>query len=569
MLIGIDLGTTNSLAACFRNGKVEIIPNRLGKKLTPSVVSVDDEGSILIGETAREYGYLHPERTAKVFKRTMGTDHEYDLAGMKFSSEELSGFVLRSLKEDAEVYLGEAVHEAIISVPAYFNDNQRKATKRAGELAGLTVSRIINEPTASAIAYGVGEEGTVERCMIFDLGGGTFDVTILEYFKNIMEVYAIAGDNFLGGEDFTQVLVEMYLQRLLVASVNLLDLRTLSNIYKAAEEAKCSFSDHDTVTMAVNVFGVLHEEQFTVAEYEEACQPLLEKLRKPIEKSLRDAKVTLDDLDRVILVGGATRLKIVRDYVKKVTGIYPDWYVDPDTSVAQGAALQCAMKERDRRIEEVILTDVCPYTLGTEVVRDNGAFEEPGHYLPIIERNTVIPVSRTQTVYTAHDNQKIVTVKVLQGESYMARNNLLLGSLTVEVPVGPKGQEAIEITYTYDVNSLLEVEVKVVSTGLQKKVIIQNEENKVSEEEARKRFERLQYLKQNPREEEENRLAMFRANRVYEESLGSDKDRIGEMIGEFDNALNNSTRLEVELTRKKLEDLLDEIENKGFTPLIS
>ena len=569
MLIGIDLGTTNSLAACFRNGKVEIIPNRLGKKLTPSVVSVDDEGSILIGETAREYGYLHPERTAKVFKRTMGTDHEYDLAGMKFSSEELSGFVLRSLKEDAEVYLGEPVQEAIISVPAYFNDNQRKATKRAGELAGLTVSRIINEPTASAIAYGVGEEGTVERCMIFDLGGGTFDVTILEYFKNIMEVYAIAGDNFLGGEDFTQVLVEMYLQRLLVASVNLLDLRTLSNIYKAAEEAKCSFSDHDTVTMAVNVFGVLHEEQFTVAEYEEACQPLLEKLRKPIEKSLRDAKVTLDDLDRVILVGGATRLKIVRDYVKKVTGIYPDWYVDPDTSVAQGAALQCAMKERDRRIEEVILTDVCPFTLGTEVVRDNGAFEEPGHYLPIIERNTVIPVSRTQTVYTAHDNQKIVTVKVLQGESYMARNNLLLGSLTVEVPVGPKGQEAIEITYTYDVNSLLEVEVKVVSTGLQKKVIIQNEENKVSEEEARKRFERLQYLKQNPREEEENRLAMFRANRVYEESLGSDKDRIGEMIGEFDNALNNSTRLEVELTRKKLEDLLDEIENKGFTGLIS
>ena len=569
MLIGIDLGTTNSLVACFRNGKVEIIPNRLGKKLTPSVVSVDDEGSILIGETAREYGYLHPERTAKVFKRTMGTDHEYDLAGMKFSSEELSGFVLRSLKEDAEVYLGEPVQEAIISVPAYFNDNQRKATKRAGELAGLTVSRIINEPTASAIAYGVGEEGTVERCMIFDLGGGTFDVTILEYFKNIMEVYAIAGDNFLGGEDFTQVLVEMYLHRLLVASVNLLDLRTLSNIYKAAEEAKCSFSDHDTVTMAVNVFGVLHEEQFTVAEYEEACQPLLEKLRKPIEKSLRDAKVTLDDLDRVILVGGATRLKIVRDYVRKVTGIYPDWYVDPDTSVAQGAALQCAMKERDQRIEEVILTDVCPFTLGTEVVRDNGAFEEPGHYLPIIERNTVIPVSRTQTVYTAHDNQKIVTVKVLQGESYMARNNLLLGSLTVEVPVGPKGQEAIEITYTYDVNSLLEVEVKVVSTGLQKKVIIQNEENKVSEEEARKRFERLQYLKQNPREEEENRLTMFRANRVYEESLGSDKDRIGEMIGEFDNALNNSTRLEVELTRKKLEDLLDEFENKGFTGLIS
>ena len=569
MLIGIDLGTTNSLAACFRNGKAELIPNRLGKKLTPSVISVDDEGKILVGETAREYGYLHPDRTAKVFKRTMGTDKEYDLAGMKFSSEELSGFVLRSLKEDAEVYLGEPVEEAIISVPAYFNDKQRKATKRAGELAGLTVSRIINEPTASAIAYGVGEEGAMERCMVFDLGGGTFDVTILEYFKNIMEVYAIAGDNFLGGEDFTQVLVEMYLGRLLIANINMLDLRTLSNIYKAAEDCKCSFSQSNVSRMGVNIFGQYHEEEFTIEEYEEACAPLLEKLRKPIEKALRDAKVTLDDLDRIILVGGATKLSIVREYVQKVTGIYPEWYVDPDTSVAVGAALQCAMKERDKRIEEVILTDVCPFTLGTEVVRDIGAFEEPGHYLPIIERNTVIPVSRRQTVYTAHDNQKYVTVKVLQGESYMAKNNLLLGQLTVDVPVGPKGQEAIEITYTYDVNSLLEVEVKVLSTGVQKKAIIQSEENKMSEEEARQRFERLQYLKQNPRDDEENKLVMYRANRMYEEAYGPDKTRIGDMIGEFDVALANKTRLEIEITREKLSDLLDSIEKKDFQGLLS
>ncbi|MBE6116103.1 MAG: molecular chaperone HscC [Erysipelotrichaceae bacterium] len=569
MIIGIDLGTTNSLAACFINGKAELIPNRLGKKLTPSVVSVDDDGNILVGETAREYGYMHPERTAKVFKRSMGTDRQYDLAGMKFSSEELSGFVLRSLKEDAEVYLKETVDEAIISVPAYFNDNQRKATKRAGELAGLKVSRIINEPTASAIAYGVGEDEAMERCMVFDLGGGTFDVTILEYFKNIMEVYAIAGDNFLGGEDFTQVLVEMYLRRLLVASISVLDLRTLNNVYKAAEDCKCSFSHGNKAKMVVNIFGRVHEEEFTIEEYREACEPLLEKLRKPIEKSLRDARITLDDLDRIILVGGATKLSIVRDYVREITGIYPEWYVDPDTSVAVGAALQCAMKERDKRIEEVILTDVCPFTLGTEVVRDNGSFEEPGHYLPIIDRNTVIPVSKKQIVYTAHDNQKYVNVKVLQGESYMARNNLLLGELTVEVPVGPKGQEAIEITYTYDVNALLEVEVKVLSTGLQKTAIIQNEENRISEEEAQKRLERLQYLKQNPRDDEENKLVMFRAERLYEESLGPDKNRIGNMIAEFDNALSTKTRLEMEIIRKKLEDLLDEIEQQDYKGLVS
>ncbi|MBR2826176.1 MAG: molecular chaperone HscC [Erysipelotrichaceae bacterium] len=568
MLIGIDLGTTNSLVACFIDGEVQIIPNRLGRKLTPSVVSVDDEDKILVGETAREYGYLHPDRSARVFKRTMGTEKEYELGSHKFNSEELSSFVLRSLKEDAEVYLKEEVSEAIISVPAYFNDKQRKATKRAGELAGLNVSRIINEPTASAIAYGVGDSGKIERCMVFDLGGGTFDVTILEYYKNIMEVYAIAGDNQLGGEDFTQVLVDMYLERI-ARLVPVVDVFTLNNIYKAAERCKCGYVDRNVGTMNVNLFGTPHEEIFTLEEYEERCSELLERLKKPIEKSLRDAKISLEDLDRIILVGGATRLPTVRSYVTKITGIRPEYYLDPDTSVAVGAALQCAMKERDKQVEEVILTDVCPFTLGTEVVRDNGAFEVPGQYLPIIERNTVIPVSKKQTVYTAYDNQRYVTVKVLQGESYLARNNLLLGELTVDVPVGPKGKEAIEITYTYDINSLLQVEVKVVSTGLEKKAIIQSEDNKISEEEAAARFEKLQYLKQSPREEEENVLTLLRASRIYEETMGPERNRITELVNEFEESLSRKTRLEIETERKKLEELLDEIENKNEKGLLA
>ena len=568
MLIGIDLGTTNSLVACFIDGEVQIIPNRLGRKLTPSVVSVDDEDKILVGETAREYGYLHPDRTARVFKRTMGTDKEYELGSHRFNSEELSSFVLRSLKEDAEVYLKEEVSEAIISVPAYFNDKQRKATKRAGELAGLNVSRIINEPTASAIAYGVGDSGKIERCMVFDLGGGTFDVTILEYYKNIMEVYAIAGDNQLGGEDFTQVLVDMYLERI-ARLVPVVDVFTLNNIYKAAERCKCGYVDSNVGAMNVNLFGTPHEEIFTLEEYEKRCSELLERLKKPIEKSLRDAKIALEDLDRIILVGGATRLPTVRSYVTKITGIRPEYYLDPDTSVAVGAALQCAMKERDKQVEEVILTDVCPFTLGTEVVRDNGAFEVPGQYLPIIERNTVIPVSKKQTVYTAYDNQRYVTVKVLQGESYLARNNLLLGELTVDVPVGPKGKEAIEITYTYDINSLLQVEVKVVSTGLEKKAIIQSEDNKISEEEAAARFEKLQYLKQSPREEEENVLTLLRASRIYEETMGPERNRITELVNEFEESLSRKTRLEIETDRKKLEELLDEIENKNEKGLLA
>ncbi len=559
MLIGIDLGTTNSLAACYRDGEVQIIVNRLGKKITPSIVSIDENDHVLVGETAKEYGILHPERTASVFKRAMGTSKIFDLAQHSFSAEELSSFVLRSLKEDAEEFLKEKVDEAIISVPAYFNDKQRKATVRAGELAGLKVSRIINEPTASAIAYGIGEKGKSERCLVFDLGGGTFDVTVLEYYKNIMEVYAIAGDNFLGGEDFTEVLFEMFMERTGLDR-ELISFRDLKYILKAAELCKCSFAESDAAIMNVTVGGKKYTENFQLSEYEKRCAPLLEKLRKPIEKALSDARITLDDLDEILLTGGATRLPIVKDYVKRICGIDPVSIREPEQSVVLGAALQCAMKERDAQIEEVILTDVCPFTLGTEVVRDNGSFEIPGVYLPIIERNTVIPVSRKQTVYTARDNQQYVTIKILQGESRIAANNLFLGELTVEVPIGPKGKEAIEVTYTYDIDALLEAEVKVLSTGVNKKVVIHDEEHEESESEKASRLKRLEYLKFNPREDEENMLVMLRADRVYEESLSDDREDIEKHVEALQEALDEKNILKIEIAKKKLTELLDEIE---------
>ena len=559
MLIGIDLGTTNSLAACYRDGEVQIIVNRLGKKITPSIVSIDENDHVLVGETAKEYGILHPERTASVFKRAMGTSKIFDLAQHSFSAEELSSFVLRSLKEDAEEFLKEKVDEAIISVPAYFNDKQRKATVRAGELAGLKVSRIINEPTASAIAYGIGEKGKSERCLVFDLGGGTFDVTVLEYYKNIMEVYAIAGDNFLGGEDFTEVLFEMFMERTGLDR-ELISFRDLKYILKAAELCKCSFAESDAAIMNVTVGGKKYTENFQLSEYEKRCAPLLEKLRKPIEKALSDARITLDDLDEILLTGGATRLPIVKDYVKRICGIDPVSIREPEQSVVLGAALQCAMKERDAQIEEVILTDVCPFTLGTEVVRDNGSFEIPGVYLPIIERNTVIPVSRKQTVYTARDNQQYVTIKILQGESRIAANNLFLGELTVEVPIGPKGTEASEVTYTYDIDALLEAEVKVLSTGVNKKVVIHDEEHEESESEKASRLKRLEYLKFNPREDEENMLVMLRADRVYEESLSDDREDIERHVVALQEALDEKNILKIEIAKKKLTELLDEIE---------
>ena len=558
MLIGIDLGTTHSLVACFRNGKAEIIPNRLGENLTPSVVSVDSKGTVYVGRSAKERAMLHPLESASVFKRNMGTDREYILGDWKLRAEELSSLVLRSLKEDAETYLGESVTDAIISVPAYFNDLQRKATKRAGELAGLNVVRIINEPTAAAIAHGMTEQDDV-RYLVFDLGGGTFDVSILELYSPIMEVHAIAGDNFIGGEDFTDVLYNLFLESAGIAPESL-DLKTRSDVRKNAESCKCAFSHSNEVIMCCTIEGKMHILRLSLDEYERACAPLLERLRKPIERSLRDAGVSLNEIDKIVLVGGATRSPVVRKFVAKLFGRIPSFGINPDEAVAIGAALQCGMKSRDKEIQEVVLTDVCPFTLGTEVVVDNGVFEEPGHYLPIIERNTVIPVSRTETVYTAHENQTRICVKILQGESRMSQNNLLLGELNVPVPAGPKGKEAVDITYTYDVNSLLEVEVFVHSSKLRRKILIQGNKSRLSQEEAEKRMAALQYLKQNPRDEEPNRLVLLRGERLYEEATGENRRIIDRAMMEFDRALKKQDRIEIERAREKLEKFLNEIE---------
>ena len=558
MLIGIDLGTTNSLVACFRNGRAELIPNRLGSPLTPSVVSIDDDGKLYIGEAARERALLHPLQSAAVFKRSMGTEREFHLGKRSFRAEELSSLILKSLKEDAESFLGEEVRDAIISVPAYFNDLQRKATKRAGELAGLNVVRIINEPTAAAIAHGMAEHNDA-KYLVFDLGGGTFDVSILELYSPIMEVHAIAGDNFLGGEDFTEVLCQLFYAHAGLAP-EALDAKTRSEVRKTAERCKCAFSDTGAIIMICTVGEKTHAMPLTLQQYEQACAPLLERLRKPVERSLRDANVRLDEIDQVVLVGGATRSPVVRRFVERLFGRKPSLRIDPDVAVALGAALQCAMKERSREIQEVVLTDVCPFTLGTEVVADNGVFEESGHYLPIIERNTVIPVSRTQTVCTASDNQTKLCIKILQGESRMASNNLLLGELTVSVPPGPRGKESVDLTYTYDVNSLLEVEVHVRSTGLRRRMIIQNSKNPMTEEEANERLKQLEYLKRDPRDEEPNRLLLLRGERMYEESTSDARQAIDRAVMEFERALKRKDNLEIERARNKLEQFLNDME---------
>lgn len=561
MIVGIDLGTTNSLIAYYSEDGPKIIPNRLGKNLTPSVVSVDGEGNVYVGETARERMSLYPDSVAQTFKRSMGTERDYVLSGRHFKPEELSSLVLRSLKEDAEAYLGEPVTEAVISVPAYFDDKRRKATKRAGELAGLKVDRMISEPTAAAVAYGLYDKNQDTRFLVFDLGGGTFDVSILELYHNILEVRAVAGDNYLGGEDFTEVMVKLFLQK------KKLQLQALSEkeqvrLYRQAEKAKREISDKDRVTVSFLRGEEQLEEQITYKEYEEACEELLMKIREPVKKSLADAGLKLSDIDEVILIGGATRLSVVRDFLIRLFRKFPDTKMNPDETVALGAAVQAAMKERREEVKEVILTDVCSFTLGTEVsVEYDEDLYEHGRFCPIIERNTVIPASHTERLYTARDNQKKVRVRVLQGESRFARNNLYLGELEIDVPKGPKGQEAVDVTYTYDINSLLEVEVTVVSTGLKQKMIIKGEENQMTDEEIKKRMEELAYLKIQPRDYEENRLVLTRAERMYEEALGDRRKKLDHYITVFESALKKGDHDEIADARKALNEVLEEDED--------
>lgn len=555
------MGTTNSLIAYFTQDGPKIIPNRLGKNLTPSVVSVDEEGNVYVGETARERMSLYPDTVAQTFKRSMGTERDYVLSGRHFRPEELSSFVLRSLKEDAEYFLGEEITEAVISVPAYFDDKRRKATKRAGELAGLTVERMISEPTAAAVAYGLYEREKDTRFLVFDLGGGTFDVSVLELYHNILEVRAVAGDNYLGGEDFTEVMAKLFLQKQKLQLQSLPEKEQV-RLFRQAEKAKCEISDKSHVTLSFLHGEELLEEQISYKEYEEACEELLMKIREPVKKSLADAGLKLADVDEVLLIGGATKLSVVRDFLIRLFRKFPDTRMNPDETVALGTAVQAAMKERRKEVKEVILTDVCSFTLGTEVAveYEEGKFES-GRFCPIIERNTVIPASHTERLYTVRDNQQKVRIRIFQGESRFTKNNLLLGELEIDVPKGPKNQECVDVTYTYDINSLLEVEVTVVSTGVKQKLIIKGEENQMTDEEIQKRMEELAYLKIQPRDYEENRLVLTRAERMYEESLGDRRKKLDYYITAFETALKKGDHDEIIDARDALVEVLEDEED--------
>lgn len=558
MIVGIDLGTTHSLVAVWRDGATELVANALGHTLTPSVVGLDDQGRVLVGQAARERLHTHPHLTTALFKRYMGSNQQVTLGGRAYRPEELSALVLKSLKEDVERAYGEPVTEAVISVPAYFSDAQRKATRVAGELAGLRVDKLINEPTAAALAYGLHQRDKETSFLVFDLGGGTFDVSILELFEGVMEVRASAGDNYLGGEDFDQLLLEHFVQ---AQQGNDFPGATtlLQPLRREAERVRRQLGQAQQADFMVRVEGREWRHVYTQDALADLFAPLLARLRTPIERALRDARIRASDLDEVLLVGGTTRMPLVRKLAAGLFGRFPSISLNPDEVVAHGAAVQAALKARDAALEEVVLTDVCSYTLGMETVRQVGDRHESGHYLPIIERNSVVPVSRVQTVYTVGDQQEQVLVKVFQGESRLVRDNVLLGVLEIPVPRRKAGEVALDVRFTYDINGILEAQVSIPLTGEQHALVIENNPGVLSPEEVRERLAALAELKTHPRDQQPNTLLLARLERLYQESLGEVRELIGAWAAQFQRVLETQDERQIREVRHELEQRVNEL----------
>ncbi|WP_339281322.1 molecular chaperone DnaK [Paenibacillus sp. FSL H8-0282] len=469
-VIGIDLGTTNSCVAVMEGGEAVVIPNPEGARTTPSVVGFKKDGERIVGETAKRQAITNPDRTISSVKRHMGTNHKESIDGKDYSPQEISAMILQKLKSDAEAYLGQTVTQAVITVPAYFNDSQRQATKDAGKIAGLEVLRIVNEPTAAALAYGL-EKSEDQTILVYDLGGGTFDVSILELGDGFFEVKATSGDNKLGGDDFDQVVMDYLVSEFKKEQgIDLSkDKSAVQRLKDAAEKAKKELSGVLTTTVSLPFITVVDgvpqhlEINLTRAKFDELTAGLVERTLGPTRQALSDAGMTPADLTRIVLVGGSTRIPAVQDAIKKLTGKEPHKGVNPDEVVALGAAVQAGVLTGD--VKDVVLLDVTPLSLGIETAG--------GVFTKMIERNTTIPTSKSQVFSTFADNQPSVEIHVLQGERQMANGNKTLGRFMLnEIPPAPRGVPQIEVSFDIDANGIVNVSATDKGTNKSQKITI-------------------------------------------------------------------------------------------------
>lgn len=554
-MIGIDLGTTNSLGAVYRNGHVEFIPTQYNSFLTPSVVSVDEKGHIVVGEIAKARLVTAPDTTVASFKKNMGEDAFYTLGNQTFTSEVLSSFIIRSIVEDARRYLNEPVDEVIISVPAYFNDKKRVATKRAGALAGVKVERIINEPSAAALAayYTSKQE---EMYLVFDFGGGTLDVSIVDCFDTMVEIISVSGDNHLGGDSFHEVMVDAFIKEHRIEK-EMMTSKEKAILYKQAEVCKRQLTTQKEATMSAFILGETYTSTYTNERLLQESGAILNRIRTCLSHALHDAGLSIEEICGVIMVGGSSKMPLIKQYIRYLFHKEPVVETDCDYLIAKGLGIVCAIKQREPAIKDYILTDICPFSLGVEVYNEH----DPDHGLTdtIIARNSVLPCSRVQRFYTSHDHQKQFRIHVLQGEHRYAIDNLSLGEMLVEVPKGKKGIECADIRFTYDLNGILMVDVTIVSNHQTYHKIFSNHMN---QEEIEAKAKQLECLKVHPKDVSENRMVYERLLALYEEVPVYQREFISSRLAYFDELLRQQNTSRIYKYRLYLLNIIQQLENQ-------
>ncbi len=544
--IGIDLGTTNSVVAVMEGGKPTVIANAEGSRTTPSIVGFSKTGERLVGQLAKRQAILNPDKTVISIKREMGNDYKVNIDGKNYSPQEISAMILRKLADDASSYLGEKVTSAVITVPAYFNDAQRQATKDAGKIAGLDVLRIVNEPTAAALAYGL-EKDKPEKVLVFDLGGGTFDVSVLEIGDGVHEVLSTSGDTRLGGDDFDEKIINYLADEF--KKQEGIDLRNdkqaMQRLKEAAEKAKCELSSvvETTVNLpfiTADANGPKHlDVTLTRAKFEELSHDLLERCKKPVEQALKDAGLSKGDIDEVVLVGGSTRIPAVQALVKEYTGKDPNQSVNPDEVVAVGAAIQAGVLAGE--VKDIVLLDVTPLTLGIETLG--------GVMTSLVPRNTTIPVSKSQVFSTADNNQTAVDIHVLQGERPMAKDNKSLGMFRLDgIPPAMRGVPQIEVTFDIDANGIVNVSAKDKATNKEQKITITNSSN-LSEADIDKMVKEAELNAQEDKAKKEEAEIKNNAN-----SIITSVDRL---IKDFEGKISDDDKKKLEDEKKAVEEALN------------